>query len=120
MTGSDTSGTGFPYRWKGCEELARSWSSDGPILTSPENLQRIREALEQGPIILEHWLFHGGSAPHRRILDDFEEFEAYLREDARAGDAVHIWPWSVLNDQGTVVHGKCPDHDGRVPTQGAY
>ena len=98
------------------------WSVDGEKITDPKKLEMIKGVLEKsGPIIVEHWHYCGGRAPDRMIFDDYEEFVAYLKEKAVAGDAIHIWDaHPLLRDDNELVHGKCPAEDGAVPKGGAY
>jgi hypothetical protein len=97
------------------------WVADGPCITSPESLAKIRHVLEYGSMIIEHWHFHGGRAPDRRVFDEFEDFIEYLTENAVAGDAVDVWAMHELcKPDNRVVQGKCPDEYGLVPKGGAY
>ena len=96
------------------------WSASGYKITTAENLGAIRAAVEEAPIIVEHWLYCRGSAPERRIFEDFKEFEEYMRDSARPGDAFHVWSFKVCRDDNTVAQGKFPDLRGFVPRRGAY
>jgi hypothetical protein len=76
---------------------------------------------DEGPIIVEHWFYHGASAPERLIFEDFDEFEAWLNEHTYAGDAIDIWSWATTCQRDKrLAEGKCPDDDGLVPRSGAY
>ena len=101
---------------------ADDWNPDGPKITSPENLELIRQTLEdEGPVIVEHWFYRGSRAPERLIFDDYEAFSTYLEEHAHAGDAIHVWSFAaVCKDGNRLAHGKCPDEQGLVPKRGAY
>jgi hypothetical protein len=55
------------------------------------------------------------------VFDDYEDFTAYLLENARAGDKVSVWSlWPYMRDTPPVASGKCPDADGAVPKKGPY
>ena len=101
---------------------ADGWTSEGPKIDAPKNLEAIRRVLEKsGPIIVEHWFYRGASAPDRICFDDFEDFEEYLKTRAMAGDIIDVWNFAdVCTRQNMIVSGKCPDDKGRVPTKGAY
>ncbi|MCX5659375.1 MAG: hypothetical protein NTW19_06580 [Planctomycetota bacterium] len=98
------------------------WTTDGRKITAPEALDAIRRCLEkEGWIIVVHWFYYGASAPHRFVLEDFEEFTAYLEAHASAGDAVDVWSFeAVCREDNLLASGKCPDDDGRVPEGGSY
>jgi hypothetical protein len=98
------------------------WNTNGAQITSPENLEIIRETLEDdGPIIVEHWLYRRSSAPDRFIFDSLRDFMEHLETKARAGDLIEVWNFpKVCTDENRLVFGKCPDDQGRVPKKGAY
>ena len=98
------------------------WHTDGRSILAPDNLQRIRDVLEQkGPIIVEHWFYRGSSAPDRHVFEDYDDFIEYLNSSAFAGDAIHVWSFpEACHDGNTLASGKCPDDKGRVPKKGAY
>ena len=98
------------------------WTSEGSIITSLENISKIKNILETiGSIIVEHWHFYGSRAPDRKIFDDFEDFIEYLEENAVASDAIDVWSMHDLcNEKNRLVEGKCPDKDGLIPKSGAY
>ena len=98
------------------------WTADRPIITQKKNLDKIAHILENvGSIILEHWHFYGSRAPSRKIFDDMEDLEEYLKENAIAGDAIHVWSMhDICNEKNELVNGKCPDENGLVPKKGAY
>jgi hypothetical protein len=102
--------------------FADGWRGDLPKITDPLALETVRNCLEtDGPIIVEHWLYYGGSAPERMIFDEFEKFMEYLDVHTRPGDAIQIWnyPDACRNDN-VLTFGKYPDSDGLVPPGGAY
>ena len=98
------------------------WTTVGAKIDEPEKLGKIEHTLENvGPIIVEHWLYCRSSAPLRLIFDGYELFVEYLNEKCFAGDAIYIWSFAqVCVDTNTLVQGKCPDDQGRVPARGAY
>jgi hypothetical protein len=101
---------------------ADDWIPDGRKITSPEALDAIRRCLdEQGPIIVEHWLYRGSSAPERRIFEHYEAFIEYLDSKAFAGDSIYVWSFAATcRNDNELASGKCPDDDGLVPRRGAY
>jgi hypothetical protein len=97
------------------------WTAQGRSILSAERLEAIRRCLENSPIIVEHWYYRAGRSPVRMIFDDMENFEHYLSEQARPGDAFHVWEFSSLcRDENALTDGKFPDDDGCVPERGAY
>jgi hypothetical protein len=98
------------------------WNSEGSKITSPEKLAAIKETLaNQGPVIVEHWHYRGGSAPDRLVFEGFEEFLKWLYEKTFAGDAIDVWSWAtVCRWDSRLAEGKCPDELGLVPRRGAY
>lgn len=99
-----------------------NWSTQGRNILSADRLAAIRKVLDdKGPVIVEHWFYHGSRAPHRIVFDDYEKFVEYLNTNARPGDAFHIWDFAnVCRDNNTLATGKYPDAQGRVPAKGAY
>ena len=97
------------------------WSVQGRNILDPAKLSRIRDCLERSPVIVEHWFYRLGRSPRRLVFDDFEDFEQYLRKEARPGDAFHVWEFaSLCRDENAIANGKYPDSEGRVPEKGAY
>jgi hypothetical protein len=97
------------------------WTANGAKITSGENLDRIREAADRGGIIVRHWFYRGSRGPDIRGFTDFEEFEEYLAQHARPGDAFDVWSFSAVCDfDHALTSGKLPDSDGTVPLRGAY
>lgn len=97
------------------------WSSDGPNILSPDQLETIKRALEQTFVILEHRFYYGSRAPKIAVFADFEELEEYLQANARPGDSIWCWRYDELcRDDNSLVHGKIPDDQGRTPRGGAY
>jgi len=93
----------------------------GPSILDADTLAALRSAVEDTPLIVEHWFYRGASSPDRQIFEDGDALEAYLRERTRPGDAVWIWRFDALcRDDNALTHGKVPDADGTVPTGGAY
>ncbi len=101
---------------------ADDWSNEGQKITSQELLDLIRRTIETlGPVVVEHWYYRGSSAPNRVVFDDYDDFVAYLNEQASAGDAIDVWSFvRVCTQVNQLTSGKCPDEDGLVPKGGAY
>lgn len=100
---------------------ADEWTTEGDKITSEKNREIVRQKLERGSIIVEHWLYRGASGPVRLIFDDYQKFETYLSEEAYAGDMIRVWSFSeVCKMENVVAQGKCPDDNGCVPRKGAY
>jgi hypothetical protein len=99
-----------------------NWSPDGSKITEPAKLESIRRTLtDVGPIIVEHWFYHGASAPERLVFEDFDEFTAWLEAHTNAGDAIDVWSWTATcQADRRLAEGKCPDEQGLVPKGGAY
>ena len=106
----------------GWRSEADGWTSTGRKINSPENLELVRQALDNdGPILVEHWHYRGSQAPTRIIFEAYEEFAAYLNENTFAGDAIHVWNLGrVCTEANELTSGKCPDERGEVPNRGAY
>ena len=93
----------------------------GPNILADESLARLRSALDETPLIVEHRFYRGASAPARRIFEDPEELELYLRMETRPGDSIWVWCYANLcRDDNALTHAKCPDGRGDVPARGAY
>ena len=108
----------FKTRWRSEED---NWSDSGSKISDEGKLVAIRQEFDQGPIIVEHWHYRGSSAPNRSVFDDYDEFIAYLKEHALAGDAFDVWSWrSLCTTERRIAEGKCPADDGTVPQGGAY
>lgn len=98
-----------------------NWTQKGSKITDPIKLAAMRRTLEEGPIIVEHWFYRGGSAPERLVFEAFDEFTAWLEMHTYAGDAIDVWSWAaVCRKDTTLAEGKCPDDQGLVPEDGAY
>lgn len=84
-------------------------------------IRAIERAIEnEDPIIVEHRMYRGASAPNRLIFEDFDTFAKWLHEDTFAGDATRVWSYeAVCTDTNDLAHGKCPDERGEVPRGGA-
>ena len=97
------------------------WVLDGRKIDATKNLEAVRQCLERGPVIVEHWLFYGASAPARVVFDDFENYVEYINTQARPGDAIYVWDFAALcRHDNTIAYGKRPDSEGYTPTTGAY
>jgi hypothetical protein len=97
------------------------WSASGAVLDDSE-LTALKPILdEESPVIVEHRFYRGGTAPHRFVVDDYDELVAYVRRKGRPGDSFYFWVFErCCPDAQVVVHGKLPDAEGRVPVGGAY
>jgi hypothetical protein len=94
---------------------------DGPSILAADTLAALRSALEETPVIVEHWFYRGSRAPDRLVFDGADELEAYLREQTSPGDLVWAWRFDRLcRDDNALAHGKVPDADGTVPARGPY
>jgi hypothetical protein len=104
-----------------CRNESDQWSIDGDKLTD-ENLAPLKEVLNKtGPILVKHWFYRGGRAPHKVAFDDYDEFMEYLLTNAKAGDAIDIWSLQpLLRVENALVRAKCAAEDGTVPKGGAY
>jgi len=97
------------------------WTLDGEKITSSDNLTKIRQAADDGGIIVRHWFYRGSRCPDIRGFTDFAEFQSYLDEQAKPGDAFDIWSFAAVCDfDRALAKGKFPDSDGCVPKRGAY
>src|SRR4051794_13389708 len=95
------------------------WSHQGRNIRDPARMAAIRDSLERGPLIVEHWYYRAGRSPKRLVFDDFDDFEEYLENQARPGDAFHLWEFaSLCRDDNALTTGKFPDADGCVPERG--
>jgi hypothetical protein len=98
-----------------------NWMTGGRNILRAETLSLIRQTLEESPVVLEHWFYRGARAPARLVFEDFDDLLAYLKQNARPGDAFHVWKYAeVCRDENELASGKYPDEAGRVPKGGAY
>jgi hypothetical protein len=108
----------FRTRWR---NDADDWSENEPAITKDASLDAIRDELQRGPIIVEHWHYRGGAAPSRRVFEDWESFETFLKADPFAGDAIDVWSFTDLcTGDRRIANGKCPAADGKMPRGGSY
>ena len=96
------------------------WVQAGEMITSPEKLAKIAAVLERTILIVEHRHYRRSSAPTRLFFEDQEEFLAYLKDQARPGDAFRAWSFDLCTEANATASGKYPDDLGRVPLKGAY
>ena len=97
------------------------WVLHGQKINTEQNLSRLRQCLDRGPIIMEHRFYRGARAPARIIFDEFEDVTQYLQSHGNPGDAFYFWDYSTLcRDDNIFLYGKYPDPAGRVPEGGAY
>ena len=106
-------------QWRNEED---EWTNSGKKITDKENLNKIKNILEnEGPIIVEHWFYRGASSPERIIFEEYEKFIDYLEKKSFAGDAIDVWSFSELcKPENRIAFGKCPDEEGKIPQKGAY
>lgn len=103
-----------------------NWSKNGDIFTTEENLNKLKEKTGKFCfLIAEHWHFGGARAPTRFIIEDYDDFIAYLKENALAGDIIDIYDmtetWEkARSNKGFVISGKCPNELGEIPENGSY
>jgi hypothetical protein len=92
----------------------------GPNILDAQTLTALRSALEETPLIVEHRFYRGSRSPERRVFDDFELLDEYVRA-APPGDSFWVWRYdSLCRDENAFVHAKRPHVDGTVPGGGAY
>lgn len=98
------------------------WTTEGEKITSDENLARIRHAADEvGGIIVRHWFYRSARGPDIRGFTSFRDFEEYLAQHGRPGDAFDVWSFDeVCQFDQALAKGKLPDGDGAVPLRGAY
>ncbi len=102
---------------------ASQWSGSGDILTDTAKLDVIRGLFDRHRIMLvEHRHYYGSRARDLVVVEAFDEFLEYLRENALAGDLIYVFDITekVEESKQAVVHGKCPDENGEIPSGGAY
>src|SRR5262249_17961748 len=79
-----------------CGNERDRWTATGRSILSLDRLQAIRRYLENGPLIVEHRYYYGSRCPSRQIFEEMEDFEHYLSQNSRPGDAFHVWDFSAL------------------------
>jgi len=101
---------------------ADQWSTTGQKITDPESLALVKTAFSEGKtFVLEHRHYRGSRAPDWVVIDDYDGFEEYLKENAIAGDSVYLFDITAcLEDGKQLINGKCPDENDEVPKGGAY
>ncbi len=93
----------------------------GPSMADGERLGLLGRVLEESPVIVEHRFYFGSRAPHRFVVDAFEDLRAYLQDQTRPGDSLWFWRFDELcRDDNPMTRGKVPDERGLVPERGAY
>ncbi len=90
-------------------------------LLAPEQLAAIQRAFQGSSLILEHAYMNGGRAPESIVVDDYEDFEEYLRTKVTPGDILSFWRYNdVCRSDTAIVSAKYPSPDGTLPKGGAY
>ena len=99
-----------------------NWVKNGDIFSTEKNLNVLKDTIENGAfLIVEHWHYRGASAPGRFVLEDFEDFVDYLKENAIAGDIIDVFDLTeAWSSKEIFLSGKCPDETGEIPEKGAY
>jgi len=93
----------------------------GPNILAEEVRARLASALEETPVIVEHWFYRGARAPDRFVFDDWDDLREYLASSTRPGDKIWAWRFDESCPHTKwLAHGKVPDERGRVPMGGAY
>lgn len=99
---------------------ADNWVAGQNVLSS-EILARLADALESGPLLVEHRFYRGARSPERMVIEDLDRFKAYLLASAAPGDSFWFWSFdSVCRDDNALLNSKYPDKDGTTPRGGAY
>src|SRR5262245_56737589 len=89
------------------------WENEAPNIDSSERRSVIKDAIDAGPVIVEHWFYRGSSAPDRMVFDDPEELDEYLRTKTYAGDFLRFWKFHIACDSDNcLIDGKCPNENG--------
>lgn len=102
---------------------ADEWTTEGSIFSVPENLEKLEKLIQEGKVLVaEHWHYRGSRCQDRIIVEDFDHFIDYLKDNAFAGDAIDIFDITDLwpKKDSPIISGKCPDQSGEVPQRGAY
>lgn len=98
-----------------------NWTNAGFKITSVEGISAIANALNKGPIIVQHWFYRGASSPYVLAMETLVDFTEYVTTKTSAGDILAIWSFGeVCTTANYVAQGKVPDLDGTTPEGGAY
>lgn len=98
-----------------------NWKQEGSKILSDENVTKIKQELDRGPIIIEQCFYRGACSPQIFTFEYFEDFEEHIKENAVPGDIFTIWSFfGVCNDKNNLAQGKLHDTDGCIPETGAY
>ena len=93
----------------------------GTNVLSADVLDRLTNALESGPLVVEHRFYRGSRSPERMVIDEIAKLKAYLSAHAAPGDSFWFWPFdAVCRDDNALLHSKYPDKDGTTPRGGSY
>jgi len=97
------------------------WIKSDYNISLPPQRSAVEEELQRGPVIIEHWFYYGSRPPDRVIVENMDDFDAYLAANAKPGDVVHVWSFADLcRNDNAIAEGEVPDEQGRVPRRGAY
>ena len=99
-----------------------NWGKSGDIFSTDKNLEILKGKVETGSfLVVEHWHYRGSRCPDRFVIEDFENFVDYLKENAIAGDIIEVFDLSdAWLKKEVFLSGKCPDESGEIPEKGAY
>jgi len=97
------------------------WVTDAPNILSGEANERVRKAFQNGDVVVQHMYFAGGRSLTAHLFYDYEDFEEYLKKEAKPGDQFVVFDledlwWRTLY----TVKAKFPNAEGKVPTGGPY
>jgi hypothetical protein len=101
--------------------MTDEWTTAGAVLDAPA-LASLKSILDdESPVIVEHRFYRGARAPHRFVIDDHDELVEYVRTRGNPGDSFWFWVFErCCPSSSSVLHGKVPDAEGRIPVGGAY
>jgi hypothetical protein len=91
----------------------------GESILSQATLDAVRHHLETvGFVAVLHWHLNQASRPTPLAFAEFDEFAAYLENNAEPGDAVDVWAFP--DGDLRIAQGKFPELDGTVRGPGSY
>jgi hypothetical protein len=97
------------------------WVTEAPNILSGEANERVRKACDQGEIVVQHMYFFGGRALSTHVFHDYEDFEEYLKREAKPGDQFVVFDLEDLWEKKLyAVKAKFPNSEGKVPVGGSY
>lgn len=97
------------------------WAVDVDNILSPEVIERIKAAIDQDYIVVEHMHYAGGSSKDTLLFFDFDTFSEHVQNESRPGDLFYIYSLNELYEKNLyLIRAKYPDKDGRTPINGPY